>query len=192
MMNDFCQSALLALKSKKRLKFRVGKEINNFEAVTGGQLPSNNEIFTLISVSGGFSSLAIILSVAQKEKIEQIYCSTFRIGKEHFKKLYGSFLSGNIESAEFYTSDVQKKTDKDKYDYLGFVENICEETQWTVKPVKNHSKVILMSTAQGNHYVVETSSNLSENPKIEQFSVSNDVELFDFYNYNLFELLRNA
>ena len=191
-MNDFCKSALLTLKSKKRLKFKVGKEIYNFETVTAGKLPGNDEIFTLISVSGGFSSLAIILSVAQREKIEQIYCSTFRIGKEHFKKLYGSFLSGNIKSAEFYTSDVQKKTDKDKYDYLGFIENICKETKWIVKPVKNHSKVILIRSSKGNHYVVETSSNLNENSKIEQFSVSNDVELFDFYNNNLFELLRNA
>ena len=192
MMNDFCKSALLTLKSKKRSKFKVGKEIYNFEAVTGGKLPNKDEIFTLISVSGGFSSLAIILSVAQREKIEQMYCSTFRIGREHFKKLYGAFLSGNIKNAEFYTSDVQKKTDKDKYDYLGFIENICNETKWTVKPVKNHSKVILMRTAQSNHYVVETSSNLNENPKIEQFSVSNDIELFEFYNNNLFELLRNA
>ncbi len=192
MMNDFCKSALLTLKNKKRSKFKVGKEIYNFEAVTAGRLPDNDEIFTLISVSGGFSSLAIILSIAQKEKIEQIYCSTFRIGKEHFKKLYGSFLSGNIKFAEFYTSDVQKKTDKDKYDYLGFIKNICTETKLIVKPVKNHSKVILMKTLKGNYYIVETSSNLNENPKIEQFSISNDVELFDFYNNNLFELLRNA
>jgi hypothetical protein len=34
--------------------------------------------------------------------------------------------------------------------------------------------------------VIETSSNLNENPKIEQFSFENDAELFEFYRRNLF------
>lgn len=178
-MNSFCNSALTILKSKKRHKFSIGKEITSFDAVTSGKMPATDEIFTLISV-------------AQKETIEKMYCSTFRIGKNHFKKIYGAYLAEQIKDAEFYTSDMQSETDKGKYNYIQLIKQVCDETKWEIKSVKNHSKIILMETAKGNHYVVETSSNLNENPKIEQFSISNDIELFNFYRENLFELLKNA
>lgn len=190
-MNDFCKSAMKILRSKKRSQFSVNKEIKEFDEITEGKLPKKNEIFTLISISGGFSSLSVILSIARREKIEKLYCSTFRIGKNHFTKLYKAYSVGQVGEAEFYTSDTQSKTDKGKYSYLDYIVKVCEHTGWIVKPVKNHSKVILLKTNR-NHYVIETSSNLNENPKIEQFSISNDESLFNFYKDNLFELLKNV
>ena len=41
-----------------------------------------------------------------------------------------------------------------------------------------------------NYYVVETSSNLNENPKIEQFSFENDKELFLWYEEFFKELMK--
>ena len=43
-----------------------------------------------------------------------------------------------------------------------------------------------------NFYVVETSSNLNENPKIEQYSFENDEELFLFYENFFKEAIKNA
>ena len=40
-----------------------------------------------------------------------------------------------------------------------------------------------------NYYVLETSSNLNENPKIEQYSFENDEELYAYY-YRFFKRLR--
>ena len=40
-----------------------------------------------------------------------------------------------------------------------------------------------------NNYVIETSSNLNENPKMEQFSWENDRGLFDWYKKLFIELL---
>lgn len=40
-----------------------------------------------------------------------------------------------------------------------------------------------------NYYVLETSSNLNENPKIEQYSFENNKELYLFY-YEFFEKLK--
>ena len=42
-----------------------------------------------------------------------------------------------------------------------------------------------------NYYVLETSSNLNENPKIEQYSFENSKELYDFY-YDFFDKLEEA
>nr|DAI82559.1 MAG TPA: hypothetical protein [Caudoviricetes sp.] len=41
-----------------------------------------------------------------------------------------------------------------------------------------------------NFYVVETSSNLNENPKMEQFSFENDKSLFDWYKKLFIELIK--
>jgi hypothetical protein len=62
---------------------------------------------------------------------------------------------------------------------------VCERNGWRYASLKNHSKVILARTAE-NWFVIETSSNLNENPKIEQFSSENDAALFEFYRRNLF------
>lgn len=41
---------------------------------------------------------------------------------------------------------------------------------------------------KNNYYVVETSSNLNENPQIEQFTFENDKDLYEFY-YDIFKVI---
>lgn len=192
-MNDFCNSAIKILSSKKHKGFVIGKELKSLTTAINAKMPAKNEIYTLIS-AGGFSSVAVIAEIAKKEVIEQLYCSTFRIGKKQFKVLQALHKKGNIKSAEFYTSNLQARADSknNKYNYIEFINHIAENNAWVVKPVKNHSKVILCKTANDNHYVVTTSSNLNENPQIEQFNIFNDIEMFEFYKNNLFELLKNV
>ncbi len=179
-MSDFYNSAIQILKNKRRKGFVIGKEVKSFQDITGGRLPTSDEIFSLISV-GGFSSVAIIAEIA-------------RIGKKQFRVLQSLHKNQKLEYAEFYTSNLQAKSDskRAKYNYIEFINKTAIENGWIVKAVKNHSKIILCETEQGNLYVVETSSNLNENPQIEHFSVSNDRFLFEFYEQNLFGLLRNV
>lgn len=53
---------------------------------------------------------------------------------------------------------------------------------------QNHSKILLFETDVGK-FVLETSSNLNENPKSEQFSLEKNNELYDFYKKPLDEML---
>ena len=55
----------------------------------------------------------------------------------------------------------------------------------------NHSKIILAKTKH-NFYVIETSSNLNENPKIEQFNFENSKRLYEFYLLLFKELIQNG
>lgn len=66
------------------------------------------------------------------------------------------------------------------------VKKVCEENEWHIHTLNNHSKVHLYDTALGK-FVLETSSNLNENPKIEQFSFEKDAELYDFYLEHMFK-----
>ena len=62
----------------------------------------------------------------------------------------------------------------------------CEACGFDLRGLQDHSKVTLMRT-DCNWYVLKTSSNLNENPKIEQFIFENDEQLFELYKQNLFE-----
>lgn len=69
---------------------------------------------------------------------------------------------------------------------FSIVQKVCNENKWFTHILNNHSKVHLYDTESGK-YVLETSSNLNENPKIEQFSFEKDAALYDYYKLNLFE-----
>lgn len=73
-----------------------------------------------------------------------------------------------------------------RYWYYDDLEAIGLKNGWTVEAAKNHSKILLFDTDLGQ-FVLETSSNLNENPKAEQFSFEKDSALYDFYLKNLFE-----
>lgn len=67
-----------------------------------------------------------------------------------------------------------------KYKYYENFKSLCVSNGWKYVVVNNHSKILLFNTDRGK-FVIETSSNLNENPKIEQFSFEKDDKLFDFY-----------
>lgn len=190
---DIC-GLVKKMKSKKRLMFNIRREVNQLAALIKLP-PKNDECYKMLSVGGGFSSLAIIKFIAELETIDKLYVSTFRIGKAHFEELVRLRNKGFLKEAAFITSSTQERTDKQakykdsEYNYYKFLTSKCLEFGWDLKTFDNHSKLILMKTSK-NYYVVETSSNLNENPKMEQFSWENDKELFNFYLALFEELLK--
>lgn len=175
------------MNSKKRNMFNITKEFKQLNTLIESP-PEIDECFKMLSVGGGFSSLGIITYIATKETIEELYCSTFRIGKHHFETLIDLHAKNKLKQCHFITSQTQQRTDT-KYNYFEFIEKQCETFGWKLKCFNNHSKLILMQTDK-NYYVVETSSNLNENPKMEQFNWENDKELYDWYKELFIELMK--
>ena len=56
----------------------------------------------------------------------------------------------------------------------------AKKNNWLIMVKNNHSKILLFDTESGK-FVLETSSNLNENPKMEQFSFYKDEEMYNFY-----------
>ena len=181
------------MKSKSRTMMNIPNEKCQLSALIENP-PKNNECFKMISVGGGFSSLSIIAYIAELETIDEMYVSTFRIGKKHFQTLCRLKTKGQIGTCHFLTSQSQEKIDETmtykgkKYNYYQYICETCDELGWKIKSFDNHSKLLLLKTP-ANNYVIETSSNLNENPKMEQFSWENDRELFDWYKKLFIELL---
>lgn len=189
---DIC-GLVQKMKSKKRNFLKIGSEVRQLDALIKNP-PKTDECFKMLSVGGGFSSLAIIKYIADLETINELYVSTFRIGKAHFEILCRLKNQGKIGKAHFITSSTQRKTDDvmtykgHKFNYFEFINQQCSDFGWQLKVFDNHSKLILMRTPE-NWYVVETSSNLNENPKMEQFSWENDENLYNWYLDLFTELL---
>lgn len=182
------------MKSKKRCFFKIENETGQLAALVK-EPPKPNECFKMLSVGGGFSSIAIIQYIAAREGIEEMFVSTFRIGKNHFKVLNTLHAQGKLKTAHLITSGTQARTDQQikykgkTYNYFDAISRQSEKNGWTLKVFDNHSKLLLLQTPK-NWYVIETSSNLNENPKMEQFSWENDAALFDWYKKLFVELLK--
>ena len=141
---------------------------------------------------GGFSSISFILFISSRATIREMYVSSFRIGRKELQMIDALHQSGKIGMCHFTVGSLMKDdgaTGK-KYKYYDDFVGVCKKNGWEYITTNNHSKILLFDTSNGK-YVIETSSNLNENPKIEQFSFEKDSVLFDFYK-TVFNTLRNG
>lgn len=131
---------------------------------------------------GSFSSLGIIEFVASQTKIREFTVSTLRVGAKHLKALDTLHKNGKLDTVNFIVGSVMKNDSKlgKKYGYYDDLSEVCQKNNWKVIVRNNHSKILLFDTEDGK-YVVETSSNLNENPKMEQFSFYKNDEMYGFY-----------
>lgn len=190
---DIC-GLVQKVKSKKRTFFNIYNEVKQLDALIKNP-PGINKCYKLLSVGGGFSSISIIQYIAELESIEDLYVSTFRVGNKHFDILCNLKDKGLLKNCYLITSATQERVDAKRvyngkeFNYYSYIKAKCDEYNWQFKHFDNHSKLLLLKTPQ-NYYVVETSSNLNENPKIEQFNWENDKVLFEWYKKLFKELLK--
>ena len=164
---------------KKRYRFHIVAEQLRIEELEPN-LPED-EVFKYIS-SGGFSAIGFVRFIAEKTHINRLIVSTLRVGKKHLQVLDVLKNQGKLDDVFFIVGSLIKN-DSDvgkSYKYYDNLLNICEKNNWKTAVFNNHSKVLLFDTEAGK-YVIETSSNLNENPNVEQFSFEKNAELYNFY-----------
>lgn len=162
----------------KRSKFDLRKAVNKIE---GRCVPHKGESIRMLSPAGGFSSCAVVMAIAEEAEIKSLKMTTLRVGKKEAIELEKL----NIPNVEIVCGGVALQN-AEKYDYAKFINDLAERNGWKVGYNRNHSKVILCNTSKGK-ITIETSSNFNENPQIEQFCITNDKTV---YNYYLRELRR--
>ncbi len=164
---------------QRRKKFNIIKAKTELKELMP-DLPENY-VYKFIS-NGGFSAISFVMLVAEATKINNLYVSSFRIGKKELQIIDTLHKKGIIENCCFAVGTLMKNDSEaiKKYGYYENFEKVCKDNGFRYCTVNNHSKIILFDTDVGK-YILETSSNLNTNPKIEQFSFEKDDELFDFY-----------
>ncbi|MFA6867545.1 MAG: hypothetical protein WCR54_08555 [Clostridia bacterium] len=166
--------------NKKRLSFHIMRELFEIEELDSS-LPGNNEVRKYVS-SGGFSSIGFVKFIADRTFIKELTVSTLRVGKKHLAVLGELKKQGKLDKVNFIVGSImQDGSKKDKeYHYFDILQETCSQNNWVLKVRNNHSKILLFDTDKGK-FVIETSSNLNENPKMEQFSFEKDEVLYFFY-----------
>jgi len=167
---------ILNTKSRKRIFFDLQKSFKLLKRSL--KLPSKDEDIRLISPAGGWSSCSLIMFIADKEVIDELTITTLRVGVKEVQMLMNLYDNGRIKNINIIMSKVAKANKV--YEYHNQIKEIIGNRSVKINYINNHSKVILAKT-KDNYYVVETSSNLNENPKIEQFIICNDREVYDYY-----------
>lgn len=164
---------------QKRKKFNIIKAKMELKELMP-ELPEGH-VYKFIS-DGGFSTISFIVLVAEMAKINNLYASSFRIGKKELQVIDALHKKGVIKNCCFAVGTLMKNDSEaiKKYGYYENFEKVCNDNGFRYCTVNNHSKIILFDTDKGK-YVLETSSNLNTNPKIEQFSFEKDEELYNFY-----------
>lgn len=174
---------------KKSIKFNVVRESRLIENLIEN-LPDDNTVYKIVSF-GGFSSIGFVNYIAAQTKIKKMEVSTLRVGKKHLKVLDVLHKKGKLDYVHFLVGSIMSNDSKvgQKYGYFDSLQTVCDANSWDVTVYTNHSKVLLFDTELGK-FVIETSSNLNENPKMEQFSFEKNEELYDMY-HDIFDEVRH-
>ncbi len=168
-------------KKAKNKKFLLIRSVRVLDGVCP-ELPNETECFKFVS-HGNFASVSFVALIASHAIIRCLHCSTFHVGEKEFRLLAGLHEKGRLEHVKIVTLSTKRLSDKNTFDPIL---NIASKYGWEIIQKRNHSKVFLFDTNIGK-YVLETSSNLNENPKTEQYSLEKDSELYDFYLHEIFE-----
>lgn len=167
-------------KRKKRKRFSLIRSEREIAELIDG-LPTDDCVYKFIS-DGGFSSISFVKYISGRCHIRDFYASSFRIGKKELRLIDRLFKSGVIDMCHFAVGTLMANDSEPvkRYKYYEDFKSLCDTNGWTYSVVNNHSKIMLFDTDVGK-FVIETSSNLNENHKIEQFGFEKDEELFEFY-----------
>lgn len=164
--------------NKVPYRFHVVREAAEIEKLDN-YLPED-EVRKYISL-GGFSSIGFVKFIAERTHIKELIISTLRVGNKHLTALDVLKKQGKLEKIVFICGAISKASNSEKnYNYYQRFLEVCEKNNWEIILYNNHSKILLFDTENGK-FVIETFSNLNENPKMEQFSFEKNEELFDFY-----------
>ena len=126
------------------------------------------------------SSIAFVMWVASKVRIDRLIVSSFAVGEKQASTLESLSRAGLLGDVQFLVGRIMRTNVRERDRRASTMQEIAQRNKWVVKVRDSHSKIVLMDTKLGK-YVLETSSNLNENPREEQFSFEKDAGLFEYY-----------
>jgi hypothetical protein len=110
--------------------------------------------------------------------VDELYISTWTANRNNVVELLGLIDSGKITGqVTFLTGSYFRKREPAVFATL--MEGLTKRGG-RLKAFENHSKVMLMHNA-GDWLTVEGSANLTSNPRLEQYVITNDKDLYNFH-----------
>lgn len=121
------------------------------------------------------------------KKVDALYSATWSIAMPQARELVEMLQKGKIGKAYFITGVYMKRREPVVYAYLA--ENMAEKGG--VKCFETHVKILLLANEKkGDYYSIESSANLTDNPRLEFFTIYNDRGIYEHHKAWMDEAFR--
>ena len=166
---------------------RISNRDDNFKGIMKelGGFPTEKQYQAI--KTNGTSDCGSIFTYALDNwtEITEMYLATWTISKANIKRLKDSIESGKLKNLTMVFSSTLKGANPSLYASL--VGALKDFKNVKLKEINSHAKTF--SISNGIHYItVSGSANWSENPRIENFLILNDVHLFEHHKEWMSEL----
>jgi len=153
-------------------------------------LPAKNRSIHLVT-NRSFNAIEIIEKIVKKEEIIKSAIAVYSINKRATEKIISLAKEGKIKEAIFLFSTIRN----DRGENLEACYKKLEDSKlFKIGYYYTHAKIMAIETHQ-NNYVIEMSCNLANNARIENITIFNDKDLFEFHSMcitNLVKLYNNV
>lgn len=164
------------VEGKKLLRKEAAKEI--LDSIGG--IPKPGESFDVLS-NGQSNAGGFYEAIRNEwETIEHICIATWIINREYIEMLYNDVLSGKIKKLTFIISNRMSQLGKGHSPNFNLMKDLFTsrpEIQFRV--VNSHAKTYTLTN--GTDFItIDGSGNWSENPRLENYTITNSKTKFDF------------
>jgi len=112
-------------------------------------------------------------------RAERLTCSTWTMSRPNVVELFELWDSGAIVTADVLTGLYFKRRESAVY---AMIQSGIRARGGRYRAFRNHAKVLLIEApAAGAWITVEGSANLTANPRLEQYVITNDRDLYAFH-----------
>lgn len=169
----------------KRKQRHISRKETAAETIAGMGLPEQGEVIHVVSNSQyDFFSL-VVAAVETRNPVQEFYGSTWTMNMYNVRDLLSLLDTGSIEKCSILTGTYFKSRESSVYATL--VTGL-QKRGHRFNAFINHTKVVLMA-AGNERYVFEGSANFTHNPRLENFIICNDPELYEFHQAWMEEML---
>lgn len=126
---------------------------------------------------GDIDALTFLKMAVRQARLEHVWLSTWCMAQQDVEEIRRWWEMGRIGRIDFFVGEIFRASYATVY---AEIERFCREEGGRVAMFRNHSKVIAFrgDTLSG---AIEGSANVNTNPRMEQFTITIDAGLADFY-----------
>lgn len=166
----------------------ICKKAKSFMDIVDGDLLPNVQY--RIITERGFNAITVIEYLHKFYNLTEVYVAVYRMNQQSVNKLTEFINDEKIKCNILISSFFRENKNYEKWskDLVSFAEN---KKNVKVSFAWNHAKVFLAKTDDNKHIVFEGSGNLSDNARIEQYLIEDNITTYEFHKNWIDDILNS-
>jgi hypothetical protein len=162
----------------KRQMQRIGQQENLKDLIK--TYPATGEQIHVVSANKFDFWTFVPVMIEWLGTTENLFCSTWTANRSNVVDMFRVWDTGLITGTVTFVTGIYFKR-REAAVYSTLVEGLLKRGG-RYKAFETHTKVLLLNNLEKNVWLsVEGSANLTQNPRLEQYVITNDKQLYDFH-----------